>query len=349
MAISWGAWEYASGNGMRVGLDISWTSPSSSSTTTVATVDIYTQNQFKYSDSQTLSYSGFTSNTATTYTNNTGPTSGTTPDTARLRATKTYTYTYSTYRDSPGTRTFTATVSGAFNGVTPSESVASTIPARPGVAPGAPGATSTAGYNSVIIGYSAPGTTGTPAISDYQYSLDGVNFASTSGVNPFTVSGLAAGSPYSVYVRAVNAYYNGSSTLVTSTPYTTPSAPTSFTGSNATFGQIALSWSGVSNDGGNGVTSYVLRSGSTVLQNSSATSYTHTSLSPYTDYAYTVTAVNGGGEGAAASVTVKTMGGVAKVWNGSAWVTTLPKVWNGTAWVDAQARMWNGTTWVHGI
>ena len=85
------------------------------------------------------------------------------------------------------------------------------------------------------------------------------------------------------------------------------------------------------------------------MQNTSATSYVHTGLSPYTDYSYTVTAANAAGEGTTASLTVKTMGGVANVWNGTAWVTILPKVWNGTAWVNAQARMWNGTSWVHGI
>jgi hypothetical protein len=86
-----------------------------------------------------------------------------------------------------------------------------------------------------------------------------------------------------------------------------------------------------------------------VLQNTSATSYVHTGLSPYTDYSYTVTAANAAGEGTAASLTVKTMGGVAKVWNDTAWVTVLPKVYNGTVWVEAQARMWDGSEWKHGI
>jgi hypothetical protein len=92
-----------------------------------------------------------------------------------------------------------------------------------------------------------------------------------------------------------------------------------------------------------------------VLQNTGATSYTHTGLAPYTDYSYTVTARNDAGEGAAASLTAKTLGGVAKVWNGTAWLTTLPKVWNGTAWLDSQARMYDGVgatedaKWKHGI
>jgi hypothetical protein len=128
-----------------------------------------------------------------------------------------------------------------------------------------------------------------------------------------------------------------------------PSAPQSFAANTSTFGQIGLSWSAPSSNGGSAVTSYVLRNGATVLQNSGATSYTHTGLSPYTDYSYTVTAANSVGEGAAASLTAKTMGGICKVWNGSAWVVALPKIWNGTSWVDAQARIWDGSQWKYGI
>jgi hypothetical protein len=95
------------------------------------------------------------------------------------------------------------------------------------------------------------------------------------------------------------------------------------------------------------------------LQNTSATSYVHTGLSPYTDYSYTVTAANDAGEGTAASLTVKTLGGVVKIWNSatSQWVTVLPKVWNSATsqWVNAQARMYDGIgatedeKWKHGI
>jgi hypothetical protein len=117
---------------MRVGLDVTWSAVTSTSTTVTATVEIYTENQYSYSDSQTLTYSGSISGT-TNYTNNQAGGLDT------LRATKTYTYTYpsGSYGTSPGNATFTATVSGAYNGVTPSVSIASpnalaVIPARPG-------------------------------------------------------------------------------------------------------------------------------------------------------------------------------------------------------------------------
>lgn len=226
----------------------------------------------------------------------------------------------------------------------PSASTTST----PRTLPGAPASvTSTPGNGSVSIGFTAPSSDGGSAVTSYQSSTDNATW-STIATNPFTVAGTN-GTAVTVYVRAVNVVGAGAQNNATSTPRTVPSAPQSFAGSNTTFGQLSLSWAAPSSNGGNAVSSYVLRTGSTVLQNTSATSYVHTGLSPYTDYSYTVTAANAAGEGTAASLTVKTMGGVAKVWNGTAWVTILPKVWNGTAWVEAQARMWNGTSWVHGI
>ena len=132
-------------------------------------------------------------------------------------------------------------------------------------------------------------------------------------------------------------------------PIFAPSAPQSFAANTSTFGQISLSWAAPASNGGSAVTSYVLRNGATVLQNTLGTSYTHTGLSPYTDYSYTVTAANSAGEGSAASLTAKTMGGICKVWNGSTWVVALPKVWNGTSWVNAQARIWDGSEWKYGI
>ena len=605
MAIDWGSWQYASGNGMRVGIDVSWGSSAYSVTSITATVLIYTQNQYAYSDAQTLTYGGSISGT-TNYTNSTGPTSGTTPDTARLRATKTYTWTYAagSYITSPSTRTFSAAVSGAFNGVTPSKSVNSAVPGRQGTTPdapsvssspgnnsvsisysapgfdgystitsyeysednsyyavtgdnpillagtngtektvwvravnaygsgpagsaastprttpgaptsmsstpsngsisvsfaapssnggnaisayeystddtnwstlyanpftlsgsngtsitayvravnaagagpsastsstprttpgapsvsstptngsvsisysapasdggnaissyqystdnatwtttpsnpfsingangtpitiyvravnaagggtstnatstprtipGAPGVTSTPGNVSVSVGYTAPASNGGASISSYQYSTDDTNWTNTPS-NPFPITGLTNGNSFTIYVRAVNAAGSGASASATSTPRTTPSIPLSFAGNNSTFGQISLSWQAPDSNGGSAVTSYILKTGTTTLQNANLTTYVHTGLSPYTDYSYTVAAVNAAGESSVHSLTVKSLGGIAKVWDGTSWVTVLPKVWDGAAWTDAQARMWDGAEWKHGI
>lgn len=342
MTVYEGAWEYGGGNGMQVVMDVTWSAVSEGSSTAVATVKFYTDNQYSYSDAQVLDVSANLGSNYS-YTNNQGTT-----QVLRLTRTYTHTYTAGSYNSSPGNVTFSATVTGTYNGVTPSVSASVAIPARPSHPPTAPTSVSaTPGNGSISVSFSAPSDTGTGGIAYYQQSSD--NSTWTTATNPFTISGTN-GTSTTGYVRAVSNYGGaGPSASASATPRTTPSAPTSFAGNNATFGQLTLSWGAPSSNGGASVTSYVLRNGSTVLQNSTATSYTHTGLSPYTDYSYTVTAANAAGEGTAASLTIKTMGGIAKVWNGAAWVTTLPKVWDGTTWVNAQARMWNGTEWKHGI
>ena len=252
---------------------------------------------------------------------------------------------------SPG-QTVTASMSSSISGLfqdNKTASVSYSESARiPATNPSAPGVSSSPYNGGISVSYSAPGYDGGSAIAYYQYSTDLVNWYTTPS-NPFNVGGTN-GVALTVYVRAVNSDgIGGTAAGTTSTPRTVPTAPTSFAGNNATFGQIGLSWAAPSSNGGAAVTSYVLRNGATILQDSAATSYTHTGLQPYTDYSYTVTAKNAAGEGASSSLTVKSLGGIAKVWNGTTWVTTLPKVWNGTTWVDSQARMWNGTEWKHGI
>lgn len=134
MAISWGAWEYSGGNGMRVGIDVDIENPHHTTLGCTFTVRIYTENQYTYSDNQTLSYGGNIGG-STSFNNSQG-------GAVTLRATKTHIYDYpvNSYGTSPGTRTFSAALSGAFNGVTPSKSVTVTIPARPIAAPAAPSA-----------------------------------------------------------------------------------------------------------------------------------------------------------------------------------------------------------------
>ena len=285
MAIVWGSWRYggsgSSANGMRVGLEISWSGVDSGSTSTTATIGVYTANQYNHNNNQKLTYGGSISGT-TSYNNTQG--SGTTTK----RATKSYTHSYGA---NPATFTFTASLSGHYLGITPSVSVSSTTPTRPSPPPPAP----------------PPPTPPPPTPPP----------PTPPPPTPPTV--------------------------------TVPSAPQSFAADTSTVGQIGLSWAAPASNGGAAVTSYALRNGATLLQNTAATSYIHTGLSPFQDYSYTVTAVNSAGEGAAASLTAKTIGGIFKVWNGSAWVVAFPKVWNGTSWVDSQARVWNGSQWSYGI
>jgi hypothetical protein len=129
VAITWGAWEYSGGNGMRLGYEYAWRAVTSTSTQATIDLEIYTEVQFNYSgDTQTITYSGDASGT-TNYTNN--QSSGTTA----YRGVLTYNYAYPTgsYNTSPGSKSYGGTLSGAYNGVTPSFSTGSiAIPARPG-------------------------------------------------------------------------------------------------------------------------------------------------------------------------------------------------------------------------
>ena len=205
---------------------------------------------------------------------------------------------------------------------------------------------------NLTIAYSAPSFDGGTAVTSYQYSTNAGSTWTTTPSNPFNVSG-SNGTAITVYMRAVNAAGNGPATSVTETPRTVPSAPQSFAGDNATFGQITLSWAAPSSNGGNAVSSYVLRTGATVLQNTGATSYVHTGLSAYTDYSYTVTAANAAGESTTASITVKSMGGVVNVRSSAGtWIKVVPQVRNSanTAWVTGQARARNNSTseWKYG-
>lgn len=440
----WGAYDYptsgSTGNGIRVGVYITWSgnasgSVQSDSISAVATIKIYTENKFSYSDLQTLTYTGGAISGSTVNFNNNSAGYGDQVE----RATKSYTYNYTTYGSSPGNITITATLSGAITGVTPFVTTVQAIPARPGAVPSAPtsvtstpnngyvsigfGAPSTndpatssyqysidngaSGWNNVTVNpfnhagpngtaitiyvkaingaghgpsasatstprtvpdalsfsaapingnltitYSAPSFDGGTAVTSYQYSTNAGSTWTTTPSNPFNVSG-SNGTAITVYMRAVNAAGNGPATSVTETPRTVPSAPQSFAGNNATFGQITLSWAAPSSNGGNAVSSYVLRTGATVLQNTSATSYVHTGLSAYTDYSYTVTAANAAGESTAASITVKSMGGVVNVRSSAGtWIKVVPQVRNSanTAWVTGQARARNNSTseWKYG-
>ena len=345
-----GAWEYGGGNGMQVAMDVTWSAVSEGSSTAVATVKFYTDNQYSYSDNQTLNISN---NLGSNYSfnNNDG-----TSEVYRTERTYTHTYTAGSYNSSPGNVTFSATIEGAYNGVTPTVSASVAIPARPSHPPTAPTSVSASPGNGFItVSFGAPSDTGTGGIARYEkLNSAGTAWESIGTATSFTVSGTN-GTSTGGTVRAVSNYGGaGPSAGASATPRTTPSAPTSFTASNATFGQLDLSWAAPSSNGGASVSGYTLIRTSpgtvvTLIANTNVTTYTDGGRLPYTDYTYTVAAVNAAGAGTEATVTQKTMGGVAEVWNGTAWVTTLPKVWNGTTWAEAQARMWNGTEWKHGI
>lgn len=345
--VVWGTWRYgdiglSSKNGMRLGMAIYWGSPNSGSASVSATVEIWTENEFTHSgDGQRLNYSA-NLGSDTTYTNNSG-------GSPVLRATKTYTYNYSTWGSSPGNVTFTAELTEHYwdDGTNPTVSRTVAIPARPGGPPTVTSASASAGIRSATISWSGSGDPGI-----YQYNVyrnnDGNQLIYAGGGTSVTDTALGNSQTVFYIVYAYNAAGNGYAFTNTVTTAALPTGVTSLTANTSTFGQITLSWA--ASDGGvYGVDYTIARDGLTLASTGGATSWTDTNVLPNTSYTYTVVPYNGVGSGTGATITVTSLGGVAKIWNGTTWVVVLPKVWNGTAWVDAQARMWNGTSWAHGI
>jgi len=214
--------------------------------------------------------------------------------------------------------------------------------------PGTPAPTAVAGICQVTVTFADVAANGS-AVSSYNYSLDGTNW-SAAITSPYTITGLANGTSYTIRVRANNGV--GTSGTGTATAVTTPSLPTnptSLTANASTFGVIGLSWT-ASNGDGYGVTYTVKRDGTT-LGTTSSTSYSDSTVAPSVAYTYTVTATTSVGSSGDASVSATSLGGIVHVWNGTNWTTQvgLVKVWNGSAWTLAQARVWNGTEWKYGI
>lgn len=244
MAISWGAWERSGGNGMRVGIDVSWENISHGESAATATIDIYTENQFTYGDGQSLNFGGAIGG-STSFNNNAG-------GSPVKRATKKYTYTYGNneYGSSPGNRTFSASLSGAYNGVTPSKSVTSSIPARPIAAPDAPGNVTVSRVNDSAqkITWNNKSTAGEPWEDvDVDRDVNGNgNWSNVSkqggGSTSATDSNTSSNTKYRYRVRAQNGAGN-SPWVQTGLILTSPAAPTNCVRSAGTGAQQVVTWS----------------------------------------------------------------------------------------------------------
>ena len=201
---------------------------------------------------------------------------------------------------------YSATVSIAHNGAGSPSTVDLTGTGIPGVVPVPPLAptigTATAGITSATVTWTAPVDNGGPAITSYEIvatptagpavTLTGVAPTATSG----TVTGLTAGTSYTLQVRAVNA--DGSGPLSAASNAVIPTAlvaPTTPTGVIAVGGDASasLSWT----EGIVPVTSHVIQvrpaGGVTTLVNTGpASTAVITGLVNGTRYTFKVRAVN---------------------------------------------------------
>ena len=128
--------------------------------------------------------------------------------------------------------------------------------ATPQALPGAPSITSTAvGVGSATISFTAGFSGGAP-ITDYQYQLNGGSWVSSaSSSSPFTITGLANGTTYSVAIRAVNA--TGVGTASPPSSVTTPALPAAPVVASVTPGDSSVSIAFTPGaTGGSTITSY---------------------------------------------------------------------------------------------
>jgi len=145
--------------------------------------------------------------------------------------------------------------------------------ATPGVLPGAPtglGGVANAANRSVALSWTAPGTAGSPALTDYvvEYKVSGqpdsayAVFADGVGTTPSaTVTGLTSNTTYVFRVKAKSAVGDGvySSTVSVLMPVTAPSAPINLAVASVANGQATLTWTAPTDNGGAAITDYVVR------------------------------------------------------------------------------------------
>ena len=182
----------------------------------------------------------------------------------------------------------------------------SVTPAPPVTVPGSPqNLTPVGGDNTVALSWDAPASDGGSAVTGYLIYRTGGSGNVTlyiSGTS-YTDTSVVNGTQYSYAVSAVNAVGEGNPCAAESaTPMTLPGAPTGFT-ATAQPGEVDLSWSAPSDDGGSSITGYkVYRSGGgSTSFTVSGTSYTDSSVTVGISYTYYVKAVNTVGEGASSA------------------------------------------------
>jgi hypothetical protein len=165
------------------------------------------------------------------------------------------------------------------------------------------------GDGIVWVAFQAPTDTGGVAITDYEYELDdnGTWTSASTASSPVMITGLTNGTSYSIKLRAVNSEGEGAeSAAVTSTPATTPDAPTALV---ATPGdaQVSVAFQVPSSDGGAAITDYEyqLDGGTWTSASTTSSPVVITGLTNGTSYSIKLRAVNSelhGAESVAVSV-----------------------------------------------
>ena len=180
-------------------------------------------------------------------------------------------------------------------------------------APDAPTIDSIVSGNGQAIISFTPGADNGSSITNYEYSLDGINYTaldSADGTSPITITGLTNGTEYSVTLRALNGRGTGAASGSGAVTAGAPDAPTidSIAPGN---GQAIISFTPGA-DNGSLVTNYEYSLDGinyTALDPADGTSpITITGLTNGTEYSVTLRALNGRGTGAASGSGAVTAG-----------------------------------------
>jgi len=209
----------------------------------------------------------------------------------------------------------------AVNGAGTGEFSTLSAPVTPRAVPTAPrGLIGTPGDRQVRLTWSAPASDGGSQIIGYVVEFK--TTTATAWTRPirqpapyspsYTAIGLTNGQPYMFRVALVNAAGTGDSAVMVSTPRTVATAPTNLVGRPSN-GQLSLTWTAPSSDGGSPITDYVVEyMASTASQwlrfpdgISTATSATVTGLTNGTAYLFRVAGVNAAGIGGYTPTAVK--------------------------------------------
>ncbi|MEU7905896.1 fibronectin type III domain-containing protein [Actinoplanes sp. NPDC049118] len=351
MATTWGSYD----GHLRYGIDLTTTTPSASSTTVTVTVKLYIQvsDDWRFDDNQTWTLSG-PSGDSDSFTN--------TLEDGESKLLYSKSFSAGIDYDGGPTYSYSASLSGAYNGAKPTHSRSITLPRRPASAPSTPGAPTVGsiGSTTATATWSTPASNGASLTNvNGQVSRNSaftslVTTWSTGWANSRALSGLPKGTTLYVRIQAKNSvgWSAWSAARQFETQSTAASAPTlgAITGIGPQ--SATLAWAAPSDDGGETITGHHVQTakdagftdGATTISRS-ASPATLTGLLPGTTYYVRVRAVTAYGAGAWSAVrSFTTLSGV-RIGNGTAWVPALIYVGTGTQWVLATVKVGNGTGW----
>lgn len=232
MALSWGNGS-GSGNLHYVGIDVTVSG-------TTATVKLYAKSQYSVADNQVMNYSNAASGSQAFYHDQNG-------GTAVLVKTLTITGT------AGSSKTIGASLSGLYNGGTPSHSVTFSYPAPTVLAPNAPASMSATYVSDTTTDLSWPSAVATNKpvsyyrVERYDYSNPGAGYVYQTNVTGLSVrlTNGAANTRYSFRVRAQNTV-GESGWVYAAEVVTNPAAPTGVVLTRQATGELKAVWTDMS-------------------------------------------------------------------------------------------------------